>query len=69
MSTQKNSGVANILHPHKNTNAINAKIKMAPGPPGAQNRAGPWAGGPLGLEPQDIACHFGDFGGPRVAIF
>ena len=45
----ESSGVPNILHPHRNEIALNAKIKMAPGPPWTQNRAGPWASGSLGL--------------------
>ena len=61
MLTQKNSGVANILHPHKNTNALNAKTKTAPWPPGAPNRAGPWAGAPLGLEPPRYCMSLWEF--------
>ena len=46
----ENSGVLNIMQSPRNENALNAKIKMDPWPPWAQNRAGPWADGSLGPE-------------------
>ena len=46
----QSSGVLNIMQSPRNENALNAKIKMGPWPPWAQNRAGPWADGSLGPE-------------------
>ena len=61
----ENSGVLKILHPHRNEIALNAKIKMDPWPPWAQNRAGPWADGSLGPERPRFRMSLWEFWGSQ----
>ena len=65
----ENSGVLNIMHPHRNEIALNAKTKTV--------HVNHWhtfenlqvADGPTGAEVPRFRMSLWEFGGPRVAIF
>ena len=64
----ENSGVRNILQSPRDEITLSAKIKMAPGPPWAKDRAGPWANGSLGLERPRFRMSLWEFGGSQSCI-
>ena len=64
----ENSGILCIIQPHRNKNALNAKIEMAPGGPLHTFENLQVADGPSGAEALTYLMSLWDFGGSQSCI-